>query len=111
VALPELKGHTQIMVVVDRFSKMVHFIALTETETAKDAVQAFLKEVLKLHGLPKSIILDRDTKWTSVFWDTLCGLLGIKKRMSTSFHPQTDEQMKRVNQTLKTYLRTFINYH
>jgi hypothetical protein len=110
VALPESEGHTQIMVVVDRFSKMAHFIALVETATAKDAAQAFLKEVWKLHGLPESIISDRDTKWTSEFWDGLCGLLGIKKRMSTSFHPQTDGQTERVNQTLETYLRTFINY-
>jgi small neutral amino acid transporter SnatA (MarC family) len=58
VALFELEGHTQIMVVVDRFSKMAHFIALTKTVTAKDAAQAFLKEVWKLYGLPKSIISD-----------------------------------------------------
>jgi transposase InsO family protein len=50
-------------------------------------------------------------KWTGEFWDGLYSLLGIKKRMSTSFHPQTDGQMERVNQTLETYLRTFINYH
>jgi hypothetical protein len=110
VALPESEGHTQIMVVVDRFSKMAHFIALHETATAKDAAQAFLKEVWKLHELPESIVSDRDTKWTSEFWDGLCGLLGIKKRMSTSFHPQMDGQTERVNQTLETYLRTFINY-
>jgi hypothetical protein len=110
VALPESEGHTQIMVVVDRFSKMAHFIALVETATAKDAAQAFLKEVWKLHGLPESIISDRNAKWTSEFWEGLCGLLGIKKRMSTSFHPQTDGQTERVNQTLETYLRTFINY-
>jgi hypothetical protein len=110
VALLELEGHTQIMVVVDRFSKMAHFIALTEKATAKDAAQAFLKEVWKLHGLPESIVTDRDTKWTSEFWDGLCSLLGIKKRMWTSFHPQMDGQMERVNQTLKTYLRTFINH-
>jgi transposase InsO family protein len=99
------------MVVVDCFSKMVHFIALTEIATTKDLAQAFLKEVWKLHGLPESIILDRDTKWTSEFWDGLCSLLGIKKRMSTSFHPQMDRQMERVNQTLETYFRTFINYN
>jgi transposase InsO family protein len=98
------------MVVVDRFLKMVHYIALKETATAKDAANAFLNEVWKLHGLPKSIISDRDTKWTSEFWDGLCSLLGINKRMSTSFHPETDGQMERVNLTLETYLRTFINY-
>jgi hypothetical protein len=110
VALPESEGHTQIMVVVDRFSKMAHFIALTETATTKNAANAFLKEVWKLHGLPESIISDQDTKWTSEFGDGLCGLLRIKKRMLTSFYPQMDGQTERVNQTLETYLRTFINY-
>jgi transposase InsO family protein len=98
------------MGMVDRFSKMAHFIALKETATAKDVANAFLKEDWKLHRLPKSIISDHDTKWTSEFSDGLCGLLGIIKRMSTSFHPQTDGQTERVNQTLETYLRTFINY-
>jgi hypothetical protein len=62
VALPESEGHSQIMVVVDCFLKMAHFIALTETALAKDAVQAFLKEVWKLHALPELIISNRDTK-------------------------------------------------
>jgi hypothetical protein len=58
VALSESEGHTQIMVVVDHFSKMAHFIALTETAITKDVIQAFLKEVWNLHGLPESIISD-----------------------------------------------------
>jgi transposase InsO family protein len=99
------------MVVVDRFSKMAHFIALPETATAKDTATAFLREVWKLHGLPELIISNRNTKWTSEFWDGLFGLLGIKKWMSTSFHLQTDGQTERVNHTLETYLRTFINYN
>jgi hypothetical protein len=110
VALPELEGHTQIMVVVDYFSKMAHLIALIETATAKDAAQAFLREDWKSHELPESITSDQDTQWTSEFLDRLCSLLGIKKRMSTSFHSQTDGQMERFNQTFKTYLHTFINY-
>jgi hypothetical protein len=71
------------MVVVDRFFKMAHFIALAEMVTAKDAAHTFLKEVWKLHALPKSIISDQDTKWTSEFWDRLYSQLGIKKRIST----------------------------
>jgi transposase InsO family protein len=110
VALPESEGHIQIMAIVDRFSKMAHFIALAKTATAKDVTQAFIKEVWQLHGLLKSIIFDQDTKWNSEFWEGLCGLLGKKKRMSTSFHSQMDGQMERVNQTLETYLYTFINY-
>jgi hypothetical protein len=87
VDLHESEGYTQIMVVVDRFSKMVHYLALHKTATSKDAVQVFLKEVWKLHGLPELIISDGDTKWTRRFWDSLCGLLGIQERISTSLHP------------------------
>jgi hypothetical protein len=61
VVLPKSKGHTQIMVVVDRFLKMAHFIALTKTATAKDAAQAFVKAVWKLPGFPESIVLNRDS--------------------------------------------------
>jgi hypothetical protein len=98
------------MVVVDRFSKMAHFIALAKTATARDVAQAFLKEVWKLQRLPESIISDRDSKWIGEFWNGPYNRWGIKKRMSTSFHPQTDRQTERVNQTLETHLRTFINY-
>jgi hypothetical protein len=62
VALAESEGQTQIMVLVDHFSKIVHFIALVETATPKDGAQAFLNEVWKLRGLPKSMISNRDTK-------------------------------------------------
>jgi transposase InsO family protein len=110
MTLPESERYTQIVVVVDHFSKMAHFIALPTTATAKDAATAFLRKVWKFCGLPESIISDRDTKQTSEFWEALCGPLGIKKRISTSFHPQTDRQMEEVNQTRESYLRTFINY-
>jgi hypothetical protein len=56
------------------------------------------------------MVLDRDAKWTGEFWDGLCQQLGIKKKLSTAFHPQIDGQIERVNQTLETYLRTFVNY-
>src|SRR5437660_662460 len=110
VALPESEGFHQIMVVVDRFTKMAHFIPLNENATASDVAKSFLKEVWKQHGLPEDIVSDRDSKWTGEFWEGLCGLLSIKRRLSTAFHPQTDGQTERVNQTLETYLQTFINY-
>jgi putative transposase len=94
MALPELKGHIQIIVVVDWFSKRAHFITLNKNITARGTAQAFLKEVLKLHGLTKLIVLDQDIKWISKFWEGLCNLLGIKKRMSTSFHPQIETDGK-----------------
>ena len=110
VALPESQGMNQIMVVVDRFTKMGHFIPLTGESSAKDCANAFLKNVWKLHGLPDEIISDRDTKWTSEFWKNLGEIMGIKRNLSTAFHPQSDGQTERLNQTLEQYLRTFINY-
>ena len=102
--LPESQGHTQIMVVVDRFTKMAHIIGLNENATAKDDADTFLLEVWKLHGLPHEIILDIDAKFSGEFWESLCESLGIKRKMSTAYHPQTDGQTKRINQTLEGYL-------
>ena len=98
------------MVVVDRFTKMAHFVALKTEATATDVANKFVSEIWKTHGLPDEIISDRDTKWTGEFWQGICKLLNIKRKLSTAFHPQTDGQTERVNQTLETYLRTFINY-
>ena len=110
VALPESEGKNQIMVVVDRFTKMGHFIPLIGESSAKNCADAFLQNVWKLHGLPDEIISDQDTKWTSQFWNELCEIMGIKRNLSTAFHPQSDGQTERLNQTLEQYLRTFINY-
>jgi len=98
------------MVVVDRFPKMAHFIGLPENATAKDVGDTFLREVWKLHGLPTEIISDMDAKFSGEFWESLCKMLGVKRRMSTAYHPQTDGQTERTNQVLEDYLRTFVNY-
>jgi hypothetical protein len=110
VALPESEGHTQILVVVDRFTKMAHFIPLKENATASDCAKAFLHNIWKIHGLPNDTISDRDAKWTGEFWEGLCGLLQVQRKLSTAFHPQTDGQTERVNQSLEMFLRTFVNY-
>ena len=93
--LPESQGRTQIMVVVDRFTKMAHFIGLEPNATAKDVANVFLREVWKLHGLPTEIISDMDAKFSGEFWESLCKSLNIKRRMSTAYHPQTDGQTER----------------
>jgi len=108
--LPESQGQTQIMVVVDRFTKMAHFIGLETKATAKDVADTFLKEVWKLHGLPSEIVSDMDVKFSGEFGESLCKGLGIKRRMSTAYHPQTDGQTERTNQVLEGYLRNFVNY-
>jgi len=98
------------MGVVDRFTKMAHFIGLHENTTAKDLADTFLLEVWKLHGLPTEIISDMDAKFSGEFWESLCKMLGVKMRMSTAYHPQTEGQTERTNQVLEGYLRTFVNY-
>jgi len=108
--LPESQGQTKIMVVVDHFTKMAHFIGLATYATAKDVADTFLKEVWKLHGLPSEIVSDMDTKFSGEFWESLCKALGIKQRMSTAYHPQRDRQTERTNQVLEGYLRNFVNY-
>ena len=87
---PESEGKTQIMVGVDRFTKMVHFICLHENATAPDVADTFLLEVRKLHGLLTAIISDMDAKLSSKFWESLCKVLGVKRGMSTAYHPQPD---------------------
>ena len=83
------------MVVVDRFTKMAHFIGLNEKATAKDVADTFLREIWKLHGLPTEIILDMDAKFSGECWESLCKSLDIIRKMSTAYHPQTDGQTER----------------
>jgi len=97
------------MVVVDRFTKMANFIGLHENATAKDVADTFLLEVLKLHGLPTEIISGMEAKFSREFLESLCKMLGVKRRMSTAYHPQTDGPTERTNQVLEGYLRTFVN--
>jgi len=101
--LLESQGKTQIRVVVDRFTKMAHFIGLHENATAQDVADTFLGEVGKLHGLPTEIISEMDAKFSGEFWESLCKMLGVKRRMSTAYHPQTDGQTERTNQVLEGY--------
>jgi transposase InsO family protein len=107
--LPESENCTTIWVVVDRFTKMAHFIPLKE-KTATYVARQFVTHIWKAHGLPDNILSDRDTAFTSKFWKEVTAFLGIQQRMSTAFHSQTDGQTERINQVLEAYLREYCNY-
>ena len=102
--------YDSILVVVDRLTKMVHYIPVTKTVSAEDLAEIILREVIRLHGLPSSIVTDRGSIFTSKYNDALCYALKIKRRMSIAFHPQTDGQIERQNSVMEQFLRAFVNF-
>jgi len=108
--LPKSEGYDAILVVVDRLTKMSHFIPSNKDMNTRQFAKTFIKEIFRLHGLPKDIITDRGTIFTSDLWKETTKILGIERRLSTAFHPQTDGQTERTNATLEQYLRAYSNY-
>ncbi|KAL0539443.1 hypothetical protein IC582_023655 [Cucumis melo] len=103
-----LKGYTVIWVVVDRLTKSAHFVPGKSTYTASKWGQLYMTEIVRLDGVPVSIISDRDTRFTSKFWKGLQLALGTRLDFSTAFHPQTDGQTERLNQILEDMLRACV---
>ena len=108
--LPDSDKFDSVLVVVDRLSKMAHFIPCSKDVSADQTASLFLKHVVRLHGLPDDIVSDRGPQFVSKFWSRLFELLGTKINLSSAFHPQSDGQTERVNQVLEQYLRCFVNY-
>ncbi|CAI5947953.1 unnamed protein product [Closterium sp. NIES-65] len=94
------QGHDSILVVIDKFYKMGHFIPTNATATAEATARLFFARIITIHGIPATLISDRDPKFTSKFWKELMGLLGTKLAMSSAYHPQTDGQTERLNQVV-----------
>jgi hypothetical protein len=103
-------GYNQLWVIIDHFTKMVHFIPLKKNEKrAKNLGLVFSHEIWRLHGIPTDLVSDRDSRFTSKFWKAFLTAIGVKLWMSTAFHPETDGQTERVNQTIEAFLRGFVN--
>lgn len=101
-------GHDAIVVFVDKLTKMAHYAATTTNVTAMQLSQLFFKEVVRHHGIPESIVSDRDPRFNSIFWRSLWSQLSTTLSMSTAYHPQTDGQTERQNRTLEEMLRAYV---
>ena len=110
VDLPPSKGMNTILVVVDRLTKMAHFIPCKGLPTAKQTADLVFREIFRLHGVPDDVVSDRGVQFTSKFWKDFCLALGITVNLSSAFHPQSNGQTERTNQTLEQYLLCFITH-
>ena len=109
-ALPKVTGNfDSIFVVIDWLTKVVHLIPTRTTASASDVAQLFVKEIVRLHGIPAKIISDRDAKFTSKFWTAMFQSIGTLLNLSSAYHPESDAQTKRVNQVIKDMLRSYCN--
>ncbi|GJV91082.1 putative reverse transcriptase domain-containing protein [Tanacetum coccineum] len=101
-------GHDTIWVIVDRLTKSAHFIPTRATDSMETLTRLYIKEIVSRHGVPISIISDRDSHFTSRFWQSLQNALGTQLHMSTTYHPETDGQSERTIQTLEDMLRACV---
>jgi hypothetical protein len=103
-------GNDAIVVFVDKLTKMVHFAATITNVTAPQLASIFMHNVVRLHGVPESILSDRDPRFTAHFWRAFWSQLGTTLTMSSAYHPQTDGQTERANRTLEEMLRSRVNF-
>jgi hypothetical protein len=102
------KQNDSIIVVIYKLSNFAHFIPVKSTFKAINIVEIFMKEIFRLHGIPKMVISDRDVKFTSAFWKELFAGINTKLNFSTSYHPQTDGQTERTNQIIEYMLYMYV---
>ncbi|XP_059669234.1 uncharacterized protein LOC132314377 [Cornus florida] len=109
VGLPRsIHNHEIVWVIVDRLTKSAHFLPIRATDTVKELCKIYIRDIVKLHGVPVSIVSDRDPRFSSRFWSSFQAAFGIPLSLSTAFHPQTDGQSERVIQVLEDMLRACV---
>ena len=96
-----------VLVEVDKFTKFVHFVPLSHPYSTAKVAQLYMQHVFELHGMPATIVSDRDPVFTSHFWQELIRLQVVQLAMSLAYHPQSDGQIEVVNKSLEHYLRAF----
>ena len=105
--LPVVEGFDSILVIVNCFSKMGHFIPCTKTISSAGLSTLFINNIVQLHRLPNNIIADQGPQFSLQFWKSLLDNLNIQRNLSSAFHPQSDGQTERTNQTLEQYLQIY----
>ena len=106
-----VRGHDSIWVIVDRLTKCAHLLPINQQMSLDKLAELYVLEIVRLHGVPTSIISDRDPRFTSRFWQSLQNALGTQLKMSSTYHPQTDGQSERTIQSLEDLLRTCVLDH
>ena len=106
--LPKVQGRDCLYIMVDKLTKFAHFFAIPSDYSVAEVAELFFREVFKLHELPKTIVSDRDNKFTGALWQELFRLVGTELAISTSYHPQGDGHTEIVNKWNEGYLRNYV---
>jgi transposase InsO family protein len=102
------RKHDSVMVVLDKLTKVAHFVHVKMTDTTTSIVEIYMREIYRLHGIPKAIVSDKYTKFTSNLWRGLFKGFGTNMNFSTTYHPQSDGQIERVNQVIEDMMRMYV---
>ena len=102
------RKHDAIWVIIDRLTKSAHFLPINMTYSLDRLADLYINEIVRLHGVPKEIISDRDSRFLSRFWRRLQEFMCTKVKFSTAYHPQIDGQSERTIQTLEDLLRAYV---
>ena len=108
--LPKSNGMDTIVIIIDWFTKMIHLKAITTKISSEEIVKIYRDDIWKLHRIPRKILSDRGPQFALKFMEEFTKALGTKRQLSTTYHPQTDGQIERINQEIGTSLQHYVNY-